>query len=535
MCTKDTVGRFQGGIPLNELSKTVQDAIYLAQKLGIPYLWVDSLCIVQDDKQDWLEEAPRMGSVYEHASLTFAATAAVNGDVGLFAPLQSEDIVRVPCDPDRPLLGSMYLAPSTITFEEVNASPLSRRGWVLQERLLSRRTLHFAATQVYWECQETYQTGKMTMPNSLLDGSNRGQKLRGSLVKFKYPSGGQAVATAGGKEEDAVHRGTNRSYGRDYNLQETWRAVVSFYSTCSLTYLSDKLPALEGVVTKLKARTSLEYHLGHWFGGTIDSAITLLWSPSTTPGTPPAQRRAASWSWASLDGRIEFLLDGVDAGRIIEYPHDLQITQLTPPSLHCFGVVRRIRRCPAGPHPLENTSLVMGPYPRTAYYHLGAACHSDHDWYPRPVAFDDPTAQGGHEAYQTKWLLEFFAKRYPQRAQELSLPPSHGLTRLGLQERTGEPLVPDEAPGTGWVTFDVAFGEGEEAPEEVELIYVVTRQFMGRKRVATPQYLALACTRLGDDGGGVSGKGPRYKRVGVAQVHEKGWFESERAVEFSLE
>ncbi|KAK0743859.1 heterokaryon incompatibility protein-domain-containing protein, partial [Schizothecium vesticola] len=213
MCTKDTVGQFQGGIPLNELSKTVRDAIYLAQKLGIPYLWVDSLCIVQDDKQDWLEEAPRMGSVYEHAYLTFAATAAVNGDVGLFAPLQSEDIVRVPCDPERPLLGSMYLAPSTITFEEVNTSPLSRRGWVLQERLLSRRTLHFAATQVYWECQET---------------------------------------------------GTNRSYGRDYNLQETWRAIVTFYSTCSLTYLSDKLPALEGVVTKLKARTSLEYHLGHW-------------------------------------------------------------------------------------------------------------------------------------------------------------------------------------------------------------------------------------------------------------------------------
>jgi hypothetical protein len=78
----------RGFIPFSELTKSVQDAIYTVQQLGYRYLWIDYLCIIQDRPIDWKQESTVMNKVYAHSTCTIAATAATNGNDGLFFPTQ---------------------------------------------------------------------------------------------------------------------------------------------------------------------------------------------------------------------------------------------------------------------------------------------------------------------------------------------------------------------------------------------------------------------------------------------------------------
>jgi hypothetical protein len=122
--------------------------------LDCEYIWIDSLCIVQDSVDDWAHEASQMGDVYANSLLTLAATAASANSCGLnwdrnhleVAPCRIhaswEDAKR--CD--------IVCSETTGWQRHVESSALSERAWVVQERLLSPRTIHFAADQVYWEC-----------------------------------------------------------------------------------------------------------------------------------------------------------------------------------------------------------------------------------------------------------------------------------------------------------------------------------------------------------------------------------------------
>lgn len=82
--TRDTLEQRIAGITLSDLSETFKDAVSLTRKLGIRYLWIDSLCIIQKDKEDWEREAGKMGSVYFQSFLNVAATSSADGNGGLF-------------------------------------------------------------------------------------------------------------------------------------------------------------------------------------------------------------------------------------------------------------------------------------------------------------------------------------------------------------------------------------------------------------------------------------------------------------------
>jgi len=94
----------QRRIPLEKLPQTFQDAIELTRRLGIRYIWIDSLCIVQDDASDWADESKQMGTIYERSYLTIAATSAPDGDGGLFRGGngrhdQHGGYLKFPCSP----------------------------------------------------------------------------------------------------------------------------------------------------------------------------------------------------------------------------------------------------------------------------------------------------------------------------------------------------------------------------------------------------------------------------------------------------
>lgn len=139
------------GIDVSKLGKTFQDAITVTRRLGQRYIWIDSLCILQDedDKDDWEREAKRMGDIFSSAHCVLAATAATGRDSGFLTRSTPSQFLTVPTLSGSPL----YVCESVDDFRaDVERAILSRRGWVLQERALARRTIYFSTGQTYFEC-----------------------------------------------------------------------------------------------------------------------------------------------------------------------------------------------------------------------------------------------------------------------------------------------------------------------------------------------------------------------------------------------
>ncbi|KAK0622821.1 heterokaryon incompatibility protein-domain-containing protein, partial [Immersiella caudata] len=136
---------------VSDLPLTFQDAIKVSRGLSIYYLWIDSLCIIQDCKEDWAKESRRMEDVYAGAYCTIAATSATNSQEGFLGQdIDSKHLYVY--NNDNPSQRA-YVRVETANFDqEVDGAQLNQRGWVLQERLLSRRTIHFGSSEMYFEC-----------------------------------------------------------------------------------------------------------------------------------------------------------------------------------------------------------------------------------------------------------------------------------------------------------------------------------------------------------------------------------------------
>lgn len=224
MTTPKTLSRSLTGIPWDTLSKTFQDTIELLRKLGIDHVWIDNMCIVQDDLADWTAEAVKMGSIYENSLLTIAATNSKDGDGGLYyTPSHDFRIVRWSGNlPDgRPVLvnamrqlihfsiDKSFTERNTLALEEdperkmevikqlnqedgIPDHPLLWRGWVLQEQLLSRRVLHFARQELVWECRTharcqcdgLHRDGAVSSRNNLKSKMQQEHSDLGALVEL---------------------------------------------------------------------------------------------------------------------------------------------------------------------------------------------------------------------------------------------------------------------------------------------------------------------------------------------------------------
>jgi hypothetical protein len=149
-CTYNwNVAQRKAAIEFDALPRTFRDAVTVTRGLSVKYIWIDSLCIIQDDEDDWQSEASKMEQVFSAAYCTIGASAAKSSLQGFLADRIPRSVVKVPNDVSR----SIYACVDIDDFQsDVELSPLNSRGWVLQERALSRRTIFFTSTQVYWEC-----------------------------------------------------------------------------------------------------------------------------------------------------------------------------------------------------------------------------------------------------------------------------------------------------------------------------------------------------------------------------------------------
>lgn len=140
----DNIEALKENIDYAAMPQTFRDAVDLSRRLGVRYIWIDSICIIQDSAADWASESAKMGYVYSHSYFTLAVSSSPSSLVGLPKHREPRPCVRI---------GDLYFAKAIDDFaNDVEAAVLNTRGWVFQEHALSRRCIHFTSGQIYWEC-----------------------------------------------------------------------------------------------------------------------------------------------------------------------------------------------------------------------------------------------------------------------------------------------------------------------------------------------------------------------------------------------
>ena len=256
LTTKDTLFTRQEGISESEISQTFIDAMRVCRELSIQYIWIDSLCIIQDDAEDWDREASLMASVYRNAYITIAAVDTEDEKSGLFS--KRNGLQNRPCKIDFKLPPRSHLHKEEVhlAFGEEKKhgdifrlrGPLDGRGWVLQEQLLSRRIVNFKKEGVYWECLTTECSELAPEGSTLLFGETF-REDRDYITTFK-----KSVAGLLDLNDSDIRERFYRS----------WMLIVQEYSRRSLTKETDKMAAIYGIIKEISRCTSDDFSMGVW-------------------------------------------------------------------------------------------------------------------------------------------------------------------------------------------------------------------------------------------------------------------------------
>jgi hypothetical protein len=303
--TRATLGRHQRHIPWTAIPRTFQDAIQTARAIGLEYIWVDSLCIVQDDAGDWEAESREMMEIYSNAHLTIAATWGTGSDSGCHTTRVVNHIeVWPPPTWPRPLPSSVATKPRVyarlpIDHGGLSALPLLERGWVLQEQMLSRRVLHFTPSELRFQCR-TSETCECRFTSCSAEEEQLQLPLADTTPSPYSPA--MMVAWEEGGHDDPFR---------------LWHRVVEEYTRRKLTVPSDKLIAISGIARRFEEKVigsrpeaeSPSYLAGLWKRNLM---VDLLWTVNDDAADETrhvAKYRAPSWSWASMDGHVKYDTD----------------------------------------------------------------------------------------------------------------------------------------------------------------------------------------------------------------------------------
>jgi hypothetical protein len=263
-------------IPESSLPRTYLDAVKIARELGVSYLWIDSLCIMQDSTKDWHRETAKLSDIYAGAYCNIAATGCTD-DTDTLHPWRNPEEVRgciIKNNPDSTFSVKAHDEGYKTWNTSIKESPLLERGWVFQELNSAPRTLFFAKDQLWWQCKT--QKASESLPNEL------------DITSRRYQSTSQPL------DMDTI---PPQFYG-----PSGWADIVQDYSKCHFTFPEkDRLVALSGLARK--HGNEQNYLAGLW---KQDIIFELTWRvcPTTKGAKATKEYQAPSWSWASLNQEV---------------------------------------------------------------------------------------------------------------------------------------------------------------------------------------------------------------------------------------
>ncbi|KNG90536.1 hypothetical protein ANOM_001527, partial [Aspergillus nomiae NRRL 13137] len=271
-------------IPQQGLSQTFHDTIKVTRWLGVRYLWIDTFCIIQDDPDDWAQQASQMGDIFEGAYITIAAHSGLDSSPtdGCFLERKSVREVGLPDgNGDQFSAFIIYRGYRGSDLHDLDNGPsLMRRGWCVQERLLSPRILHFRPWEVSFECFTRRHCECQKLSLGITDGGN--------MHEPKSLLGDAFHISAHGQELN----------GNDYRY--AWDSIVNIYCTADLTVPTDRLAALSSLVQRMPRQIFGDYLAGLWSKNLISE---LAWSTGEFGRYFRYQQYVApSFSWASIHG-----------------------------------------------------------------------------------------------------------------------------------------------------------------------------------------------------------------------------------------
>lgn len=428
-------------IPIKRLPKVFRDAMYVSIEIGICYIWIDSLCIIQDSKdgEDWTHEARRMGDIYTYGEFNIAATGYEDGSSGLFserkAPLRIYPLVSLKCvmrgrDGSKRSFDGIYGGFDSGEFDrQITQGPLNDRAWVAQERILSPAVLHFTPEHVWWECSR--------------------------LIANEGFSPGRNIWESTGESPTGIIRSLNTGSNRE-DIYSFWRNFISYYAAADMTVEQDRLPAAAGIASVIGELIDDNFFAGIWEGDLIRS---LIMHRSATVASIPSAKLAPSWSWASF--KAETILPSFSASCVEplkgvhiqvlsdtpEFKSDLQPAFVQNTGVHGLAIRAPLRTLTADLEPIRETMKYDNKRPTAA---LGVLT-KDQMW-----RWDDPThvlllakEPWDNSASSTLWVYGLLVQPVPEADEPNTFRRSgtieyvlsaedHRNGYLGLQEEDGE-------------------------------------------------------------------------------------------------
>jgi hypothetical protein len=291
--TQDNVEKRSKRLEASSLPQTLRDAFRVTRQLGIRYLWVDALCIIQNDPNDWATEAANMASTYENCLVSIAVELGSDCTAGFLRHTPEQQrfcvdcLIKISNRLTSGIMSNLYIWTPGICrcfyirgIESLKKTPLSERGWTYQERYLSPRILHFIGAQIVWECRKVHGVSL-----------ERGLRLEDTIL-HRSPLTCGGVAKLGLQSVNTVNRG---------KLREHWYYdIVPEYSRRMLSRKSDKLPAISGIAKSFRQRSENVYFAGLWLG---DISYSLSWCTEFV-AKYPGFYRAPTFCWTSVDGNV---------------------------------------------------------------------------------------------------------------------------------------------------------------------------------------------------------------------------------------